>query len=645
MRSGWVATMTLVITGLSAFPAAAAEETPRDVNTHHLFTPPGSRREWEARAESLRKRILFCAGLYPMPERNALNPRVTGRIEGPDYSIENVAIETLPGFYLCGNLYRPKGKCGPFPAIVNPHGHWEHGRLEMQPEVPVAAVFPAPPGEGRGNFVALGVNLAQQGFVVFAYDMVGYNDTNQVDHKFATGLQPWLWNVSLLGLQLWNSIRALDYLESLPEVDRKRLGATGASGGGTQTFLLSAVDARIKAAVPVNMISAHMQGGCLCENGPGLRVGTDNVELGAMMAPRPLRLVAATGDWTKDNPTEEWPAIRHIYELKGAAGRTDVRQFNYKHNYNVESRQAMYAWFGQYFLKDRNSEHFLEQPLDPQFDITRLHVWNSRQPRPDNALKEPELIKLLIGNSERQLAALWPRDKKSLKHFREIMTPALSMALSVNIEEERSLPFHGGTADILCQQPRKIVLIVAGAGQENTARRLTDACITRGWPAQTLGLNISAKDPEALWAKFFTCYNRAPVGDAVQQIADALQTLKTQSKIKHIRLIALGNAGPAVLLARGLFPSVESSIIDVDQFNNNDDQAYIGRMYAPGLRRCGDLRTAAMLAAPSPLCLHNAGMTFNSEAIATGYSAVGAKLRVEKSMLSEDEIVDWIVRQ
>src|SRR5205823_5392762 len=104
--------------------AASPPDSPRDLNVHHIMTPPPSREAWEARKAELRQQILFSAGLWPMPDRTPLRPLVTGKIDAPDYTIENVALETRPGFYLCGNLYRPKGKKGPFPGIVNPHGHW-----------------------------------------------------------------------------------------------------------------------------------------------------------------------------------------------------------------------------------------------------------------------------------------------------------------------------------------------------------------------------------------------------------------------------------------------------------------------------------------------------------------------------------------
>ena len=249
----------------------------RNVDLRHTdfhFTMPkyGSLPEWEARKAQLRRQILVAAGLYPLHEKMPLKPLISGRIEREGYSIEKVALETMPGYYLGGNLYRPLHPKGKVPAILTPHGHWTYGRLENS--------------EGYSG-QALGINLALQGYVAFGYDMVGYNDTLQTEHRFTSPTYQ-LWSFTPLGLQLWNSIRALDFVESLPEVDGHRLAVTGASGGGTQTFLLAAVDDRVHAAAPVNMVSFIMQGGCPCENAPGLRVGTSNVEIAAMMAPRPM---------------------------------------------------------------------------------------------------------------------------------------------------------------------------------------------------------------------------------------------------------------------------------------------------------------------------------------------------------------------
>ena len=157
------------------------------------------RRAWKPRAEYLRQHVLASAGLLPLPEKTPLRASVFGEITHADYTVSKVYFESLPGFFVTGNLYRPIGD-GPFPAILSPHGHWAYGRLEN------TAINSGP---GRA------INLARQGFVVFTYDMVGYNDSQQLPHTFG-GRRENLWGLSLGGLQLWNSIRALDFLETLP---------------------------------------------------------------------------------------------------------------------------------------------------------------------------------------------------------------------------------------------------------------------------------------------------------------------------------------------------------------------------------------------------------------------------------------------
>jgi cephalosporin-C deacetylase-like acetyl esterase len=221
-----------------------------------------SAEEWQAHADYLRQQILWSAGLDPMPQRTPLRPQLSGKLERDGYTIENVLIETAPGFYLGGNLYRPTAAEDSRPGVLLSHGHWAYGRLENSD-------IASPP--------KLAANLALQGHVVFAYDMVGYNDTMQLPHAAIGGVTESLWNVNLLGLQLWNSIRALDFLTSLSGVDASRIYAAGASGGATQAMLLTAVDQRIAAAAYVNMISFQMQGGDVCENAPGLRIDTHNV--------------------------------------------------------------------------------------------------------------------------------------------------------------------------------------------------------------------------------------------------------------------------------------------------------------------------------------------------------------------------------
>ena len=338
-----------------------------DTDTHAKLPEFKTLHEWEQRKAYLRKQILSATGLYPMPHRGAPHAEVFGRLERDGYTIEKVLLETLPGYYLGGNLYRPLNSSSKRPGIVNPHGHWPYGRLEN------TDVF-----SGQ----ALGISLARQGYVVFAYDMVGYNDTTQTPHKFGTPTEQ-LWSFGPLQLQLWNSLKATDFLGSLPDVDASKLGVTGASGGATQAFMMMAVDDRLSFAAPVNMVSAIMQGGDFCENAPGLRIGTNNVEIAAMFAPKPMLIVSATGDWTHNVPHEEFPAIQRIYELYGKHDNVEVVQYDFHHNFNKSSREGVYRFFSKTMLGNPDA------PVpEKRLDVEHLQDMLALQGRklPDNAV-------------------------------------------------------------------------------------------------------------------------------------------------------------------------------------------------------------------------------------------------------------------
>ena len=266
-------------------------------------------------------------GVLPEPTRDPLNAVVYGKVDQDDYTVEKVYFESMPGFYVTGNLYRPRTP-GPHPAVLCPHGHWKNARLLIRDDAEMKKELESG-GErylesGRSIFQSLGGQLARMGIVAFVYDMLGNSDSHQISmdlaHLFSkqrpemnttdnwglyspqaeTGAQ------SIVGLQTWNSIRALDFLTTRPDVDPARLGATGASGGGTQTMLLSAIDPRVTVECPAVMVSTSMQGGCTCENASLLRVGTGNVEFAALFAPKPLGMTCAD-DWTHEFPHQRLP--------------------------------------------------------------------------------------------------------------------------------------------------------------------------------------------------------------------------------------------------------------------------------------------------------------------------------------------------
>ena len=339
----------------------------RHLHLPYSFQPFLIEEAWLRQAGDLRRQIEVSAGLWPPVEKSPLKARIFGKVSKGDYSIEKVFFESYPGFYVTGNLYRPLGKKGPFPGILTPHGHWAYGRLVNQ---------------SLASMPGLSINLARQGHVVFAYDMLAYNDSRQVkDHRRTLDRSFSLWGIGRLGIQLWNSIRSVDFLQSLPDVDPDRIGCTGASGGGTQTFLLTAVDDRVKVSAPVNMISHYMQGGCICENQANLRLDTNNMEIAALMAPRPLLMVSASGDWTRETPRVEFPAVQSVYRLLGAADKVQTMQTMAEHNFNRESREAVYAWFGRWLLGGDRRQPVRREALSPGESLGDAGLLRSRASR------------------------------------------------------------------------------------------------------------------------------------------------------------------------------------------------------------------------------------------------------------------------
>ena len=233
----------------------------------------------------------------------------TGRIDRGEYTVEKVYFESAPGFFVTGNLYRPKNVTGKAPGVLFAHGHWTDARLSESTEAELRREIAD--GEerfeegGRSRFQSMCVQLARMGCVVWQWDMLGNSDSQQLSMQLVHGFakqRPEMnttenWGLfspqaeahlqSVMGLQTWNSIRSLDFLLSLPEVDPDRIAMTGASGGGTQTMLLAAIDPRVKLSFPAVMVSTAMQGGCTCENACLLRVDTGNVEFAGLFAPKP----------------------------------------------------------------------------------------------------------------------------------------------------------------------------------------------------------------------------------------------------------------------------------------------------------------------------------------------------------------------
>ena len=531
------------------------------------FDPPHytSLDAWNTRARYIREHIMASAGLLPMPTKSELKAVVSGDIRHDDYIVSKVRFESLPGFYVTGNLYRPIGD-GPFPAILSPHGHWTNGRLENSDVTSI-------PGRAIG--------LARLGFVVFSHDMIGYADSRQLTHAFGSPREE-LWGLSLGGLQLWNSMRALDFLETLPYVRKDGFGATGESGGGTQTFLLAAVDPRVTVAAPVNMISLHMQGGCICENLPNLRVDMNNVEIAATIAPRPMLMVSATGDWTNETLEKEYPAVRSIYALFGADTKVLAVRMDAPHNYNKDSREAVYAWMSRWMKGTPADTRIVEQPftVDP---AEKLLVFPPGGRLPSEAETAESLARHWIEAARARVA-----ERRS-----KPVDPELDAAF------RHALGFGAEPAVTSSLPPDSVhkVAIVAGAG-DDVIRALRVA----GVETRVVSIPASLPGPTDQ-VRHFDTYNRTLASRRVAEIVAALKA--SPSAV----LVASGDAALPAFLAAAIVP-VRRAILDVNRFDTSNDDEFLAQVQIPGLRRAGDFTTAAYLASGA-ITVHNAGDRFD----------------------------------
>jgi cephalosporin-C deacetylase-like acetyl esterase len=314
----------------------AAQLSARSLSDIHTLA------DWQARRPTLRRELLYMLGLDPLPARTPLRARVTRTLERTAYRVEKLLYQSLPGLYVTGNLYLPRQPAPPLPAILYVCGHSPH---------PLGA---------KWSYQDRAVWFAEHGYVCLVLDTLEFGEVPGLHHG-VHDLNLWNWlslGYTPAGVEVWNAMRGLDFLESRPEVDRTRIGMTGISGGGAVTWFTAAVDERIAAAVPVcstytfGSQAAHWvasgQCDCIYFHNTFLE---DFPIVGALIAPRPLCICSGQKDpdFPPDGYHEVFRRVKRIYDLyPGASGCIREVDDNVGHSdvprFRTEARQWMNRW-------------------------------------------------------------------------------------------------------------------------------------------------------------------------------------------------------------------------------------------------------------------------------------------------------------
>lgn len=642
----------------------------RHLNNYFPFEVPKTTAAWEARRDQLRMRLRVALGLWPQPAKTPLNVEMYGKSVRDGFTIEKVNFESYPGHFVSGLLFRPENITGKLPAVLTPHGHG--GRMQDHGDKITSFIETGEEkhkNSGRYPKLARCAQLARMGCITFIYDMEGYVDSLQIPMEVSHRLNdrraelesPTQWGFfsaqaemrmqSIMGVQTWNSIRALDFLESLPDVDAQRIGITGGSGGGTQTILLGALDPRPIVSFPQGMVSTSMQGGCPCENCSLLRVDTGNVELTALFAPRPIAMTGAN-DWTKEIQTKGYPELQQLYKMVGDVEDVFcISYLNFGHNYNYVTRRHMYHWF------NRHMKLGLEQPIVEHdwkpLTADEYTVWDDKHPAPEAGVPhEIKLLKVIDQDSSHQIAQALKSSKNKVealqalhgKALKAIVGRGLSSMDEISREKVGKFERDGYLefTDILRyesaqeelpvasfypttqQWSGKVVIWVDGEGKSgmygNDGKPNAEVAALLESGASVIGADLLYQgeflkngmrlDQQRLAT---TTSRKIPAytygyNDAlfVQRVHDLLTLISfvanDQHGTKEIVLVGTKGAGPIAATARALVGEVvQTAIIDTQGFRFGTITQYDDVDFLPGAIKYGDVPGILALNAPHRL--------------------------------------------
>lgn len=676
-------------------PADGRLQPPRMLrDKYHPWDPPQTLEAWRESSGKIRDRLLVSNGLWPMPEPAPLKPVIHGKIERDGYTIEKVFFASHPGHYVSGNLYRPTALKGKAPGVLCPHGHWQNGRFfeanhaEVQKQISSGAEkFEC---GAKYPLQARMVGLVRMGCVVFHYDMTGNADSRQIGHAAGfKDVEAELWMQNFMGLQTFNSRCALDFLLSLPDVDADRIGVTGSSGGGTQTFMLCGIDERPHVAFPAVMVSTAMQGGCICENCSYLRQDLNNVAIAGLFAPRPMAMSGAD-DWTIDIETKGLPELKAIYGLYGASEKVHAKCFpQFGHNYNQPAREMMYSWFNQY-LKLGIDEPIEERefiPVPPK----QLSVYDDEHQLPSDAFDAVGLRDHLTKTWQKNFSDLVPKTTSGVESYRNVVGKAAQVMVGdveepgvIEVREVSRSQLEGNVSlvKIVLDRPTSKqqlpaivlspenfngtgVLWIDGEGKKGLftpegklSKGITEL-IKSGRAVLAADLYQTGEfvvyretaRPEVNqdFAGYTYGYNRPWFSERVRDIRMLLKSMASREYIQKIELVAVNGAGPWGLTAAGESPKkLQEVAVDLKGFGFGKIQETADPNLLPGGLKYGGIGGLGALAAPLELHVWGTeGVPLNELAPLQSMYAVAAdgKLHIHKDGATTESVVGTLIER
>lgn len=526
---------------------------------------PDALPRWPERRAAVREHVADCLGLRPEPPRDHLDVRVHGTAPRPDgarSTLQRVSWNGFPGQRAGGWLWLPEPAPPPgtrVPAVLCPHGHWQHGAIDPVVRARCAA-------------------FASFGWIALAVDSVHVEDV-------AAG-------VSAIGVMTWHNLRALDLLRARADVDPTRIAVTGASGGGQQTYYLMALDGGpeggLAAAAPMVMacyfreIVSDTAAHCGCNHAPGIAARTDVIELCAGFAPRPVLFGSVTGDWTQRFPEEGLPELRRLWQHLGAGDAVRSRHADEGHNYDRPMREAVYAFLGGVLAPGTDCSREPELSLYP-VPVLRALAQRDPVPPPDRRALADEhsrrrgpctLAEAAPGLPWRVLpAALEHRGAAELPWRPAVVRGPDGVPVPLRIARSEAV------------DPTPWTVIVAGVGSPEVLRQRP------AWLAAPPRAVLV--DPRFLgeWQFLAPFWRRNGLllgcGDGYQAAHDVALVAASLPGTAPVTLVGLGEAGIVAMLAASLCPRATRVVTDdLDPDWERDGNRL---PLLPGFRRAGGL--------------------------------------------------------